>query len=84
MAEGKATTVVLRVDNYTAELKVGYYTIKSRGITIGHLDLEDGMWVARGQVIHFAAPTAPASHVDPLDALRAFLRREAYLTQKEL
>lgn len=62
MDEGNVTTTVIKNGGYTAEMKGDYFTIKSRGITIGHLDLEEGMWVARGQAINSEAPAEAASY----------------------
>ena len=57
------------------------FTIRSRGITIGHLELEDGMWFARGQAISLGGAAEAASNAEPEQALKAFLHREGYLTE---
>lgn len=63
-------------------MKGDRFTIRSRGITIGHLELEDGMWVAKGHAIKLGAAAEAVSYAEPEQALSAFLHREGYLTEE--
>lgn len=71
---------ILEFGEYTAERQGDDFTIRIRGIIIGHIEPRDGVWVARGSAISLGRPAEVVARAEPGQALWDFLRREGYLT----
>lgn len=82
MDQSSVTSTLLDNRGYTAEMTGDRFTIRGRSIPVGHLELEDGMWLAIGHAIRLAPSAEAASYAEPEQALKEFLHREGYLTEE--
>lgn len=71
---------IIEFGEYTAERKEDHYTVRIRGMIIGHLELRDGMWIAQGAAISFGRPAEIVARAEPVQALWDFLRRAGFRT----
>lgn len=60
---------IIEFGEYTAERKEDHYTVRIRGMIIGHLELRDGMWIAQGAAISFGRPAEIVARAEPVQAL---------------
>lgn len=77
---------VIEITAYPAEKRGDHYTIRGRGVRIGHLDLQEGLCVA-SRATHAPRGESPKLNVrytSARAAMNTFLRREGWLTSRIL